>query len=173
MREFGDVQFCRPLHCASGDIELRLHCMLLFLDIDGVLHPHLNYLQDLLFSSMPLLEDVLRAHPHVEVVISSTWRTTRTVQELQALFSADILPRIVGKTPHWQDLQDDAAYGTYVRQAEIEAWLRSSGRPWESWVALDDQASLYRPFCRNLVLTDSETGLTIEDCVRLADRLSA
>lgn len=147
--------------------------MLLFLDLDGVVHPHVNYSQETLFVRRSMLEDVLRACPNVEVVISSTWRTTRTLLELQSLFSADIGARIIDKTPLWQDLQDEATYGTYVRQAEIEAWLRSADRAWESWVALDDQAGLFRPFCKKLILTNSETGLTADDCVTLAQRLSA
>lgn len=145
--------------------------MLLFLDIDGVVHPHIGYRPEYCFSKLPMLEDVLRAHPHVDVVISSTWRIRRTLQELQSLFSVDIAPRIIDKTPHWRDFQDDATYGTYVRQGEIEMWLRAAGRAWEPWIALDDQAGLFRPFCKNLLLTDSETGLTLEDCGVLAQRL--
>jgi hypothetical protein len=91
---------------------------------------------------------------------------------LKDLFSADIGPRIIGKTQEWQEFQDEAAYGTYVRQAEIEQWLRDAGRPWEEWVAVDDQGSMFRPFCKNLLLTDSATGLTTFDCDLLAQRLS-
>jgi hypothetical protein len=146
--------------------------MLLFLDIDGVLHPHEGYSADLLLTKLPMLEDVLRVCPHVEVVISSTWRKTRTLQELKDLFSTDIAPRIIGKTQEWQEFQDEAAYGTYVRQAEIEQWLRDAGRPWEEWVAVDDQCNMFRPFCKNLLLTDSAVGLTTFDCDLLAQRLS-
>jgi hypothetical protein len=106
-----------------------------------------------LLAHLPALETVLRARPAVEVVISSTWRSTRTLDELRAIFSDDIATRIIGVTPQWRDFQDDANWGTYVRQAEIEAWLRTNGRAWEEWVAIDDQRALFRPFCKNLVQT--------------------
>lgn len=145
--------------------------MILFLDFDGVLHPAINYNAELSMCNLPLLEDVLRRCPHVDVVISSTWRETRTLDELQALFSADIAPRIVDVTPQWRDIQDEASYGTYVRQAEIEAWLKSTGRAWEQWLAVDDQAHLFKPFCKNLFATNPVTGLTEADCKVLTQRL--
>jgi hypothetical protein len=145
--------------------------MILALDIDGVLHPAVNYDAALMLSNLPLLEDVLRRCPHVDVVISSTWRETRTLPDLQALFSPDIRCRVIGVTPQWRDIQDEAAFGTYVRQAEIEAWLKSTGRAWEQWLAVDDQRHLFRPFCANLFATNPATGLTGGDCEMLARRL--
>jgi hypothetical protein len=94
--------------------------MLLFLDFDGVLHPAISTDAIDLFCRRPLLEDVLRSCPQVDVVISSTWRETRTLDQLQSLFSADIQPRIIAVTPRWRDVQNHADMGTYVRQAEIE-----------------------------------------------------
>lgn len=94
------------------------------------------------------LETVLRARPAVNIVISSTWRTTRTLAELRALFSDGIARRIIAVTPQWTEVQDDDSWGAYMRQAEIEAWLRANGRPWEDWVAVDDQPALFRPFCK-------------------------
>lgn len=147
--------------------------MLLFLDVDGVLHPHVGFRSDLVMCRLPMLEGVLRALPAVEVVISSTWRMTRTLDELKALFSEDIKPRIIGKTPNWKDISNDESFGTFQLEAEIKAWLNVSGRAWESWIALDDQPSLYRPFCKNLILTDSAMGLTQDDCQLLTKRLSS
>jgi hypothetical protein len=93
--------------------------------------------------------------------------------ELRALFSDDVASRIIGVTPRWNDIQDEARWGTYVRQAEIEAWLRVNGRPWETWVAIDDQAALFRPFCKNLVLTSAATGLDDTTCAELLKKLAA
>jgi hypothetical protein len=147
--------------------------MLLFLDLDGVLHPNIVYDRTRLLVHRPALETVLRARPTVDVVISSTWRLTRTLAELRALFSEDVAPRIIGVTPQWTAIQDEASWGTYVRQAEIEAWLRMNGRPWETWVAIDDQAALFRPFCKNLVLTSAATGLDDTTCDELLNKLAA
>lgn len=145
--------------------------MILFLDADGVLHPAVNYDVALMLCNRPLLEDVLRRCPHVEIVISSTWRETRTLAELQALFSPDIARRIISVTPHWRDIQDETSFGTYVRQAEIEAWLRTTDRAWEPWIAVDDQRYLFKPFCKNLLVTNGATGLTASDCEVLVQRL--
>jgi hypothetical protein len=145
--------------------------VILFLDFDGVLHPEVNYNAERILCNLPLLEDVLRSRPQVDVVISSTWRETRTLTELQALFTPDIRCRVIGVTPRWRDVQDAASYGTYVRQAEIEAWLRNAGRSWEQWLAVDDQKHLFRPFCKNLFVTNPATGLTEADRELLAQRL--
>ncbi|WP_332853644.1 HAD domain-containing protein [Duganella sp. S19_KUP01_CR8] len=145
--------------------------MILFLDFDGVLHPDINYNAELLMCNRPLLEDVLRSRPKVDVVISSTWREAHALGELQSLFCADIAPRIVGVTPRWREIQDDSAFGRYVRQAEIEAWLRSHNRAWQQWLAVDDQPHLFKPFCANLFATNPATGLTEADCEVLAQRL--
>jgi hypothetical protein len=145
--------------------------MILFLDFDGVLHPAVNYDSAQLLSKLPLLEAVLRIHHQVDIVISSTWRESRMLGQLQALFSTDIAARVVGVTPQWRDVQDGATLGTYVRQAEIEAWLRAANRTWERWLAVDDQRHLFRPFCKNLLATNGATGLTISDCEVLAQRL--
>lgn len=145
--------------------------MILFLDFDGVLHPAVCATDTELLCRRPLLEDVLRECPHVEIVISSTWRESRTLDQLRAFFSPDIGARIVGVTPQWQDLQNESSMGTYVRQAEIEGWLRQAGRAWEAWVALDDQPWLFRPFLPNLVHSDPATGLTEEACTALRKKL--
>lgn len=134
--------------------------MILFLDFDGVLHPDPCVDVDLLFCHLPRLESVLRDFPVVQVVISSTWRATRTLDDLRAYFSPDIAVRIIGVTPNWRDLPDllDTIGHTYVRQVEIEGWLRASGWSWEQWAAIDDKAYWFRPFLPNLVRCDSRFG---------------
>lgn len=144
--------------------------MILFLDFDGVLHPTICSSAADLLCHRPLLDGVLRDCPHVDIVVSSTWRESRTLSQLQALFSPDIGARIVGTTPVWQDIQDEISMGTYVRQAEIESWLRQAGKAWEPWVALDDQPWLFRPFLPNLEHCDPTTGLTEQVCATLRQR---
>jgi len=145
--------------------------MILFFDFDGVLHPAICSADADLLCRRPLLENVLRGCPQVDIVISSTWRESRTLAQLQALFSPDIGARIIGVTPQWQDIQDETSMGTYVRQAEIEDWLRKAGRAWEAWVALDDQPWLFKPFLSNLVRSNPTTGLTEEVCATLRKKL--
>lgn len=104
-------------------------------------------------------------------MVSSTWRESRTLPQLQALFSPDIGARITCVTPQWHDLQDESSMGAYVRQAEIEGWLRQAGRVWEAWVALDDQPYVFQPFLPNFVRSDPASGLTKAVCATLRQTL--
>jgi hypothetical protein len=132
--------------------------MILFLDFDGVLHSEPCYDQTKLFCFLPRLEKVLRDYPQIDVVISSTWRESRTLHELQGFFSADIAPRVVGVTPSWRDYPDLFEVNGFQRHTEILAWIRYSSEPWVKWVAVDDKAFLFKPFLKNLVRTSSLTG---------------
>ena len=114
--------------------------MILFLDFDGVLHPECEVSQrgevaDFCF--LPRLESLLRAFPDVRVVISSTWREHKTLDELREMFSADIAARIIGATA----LPAPGAATRYTparREREIVAWLQARGGLDQPWVALDD-----------------------------------
>lgn len=145
--------------------------MILFLDFDGVLHPEPLYDESQLFCRRPLLEDCLRQFPDVSIVISSTWRDNRTLDELRELFSEDIGRRIVGVTPSWRDIQEIADTIGYQRHAEVEGWLRQAGTPWEKWVAVDDKSWLFKPFLPNLVVCDTAVGLTDQSVQALCAKL--
>lgn len=147
--------------------------MILFLDFDGVLHPEICHCEADLLCHRPLFESVMRDCSWVDIVISSTWRESRSLEQLKGLFSSDIGARIIGVTPHWRDIQDASSMGTYVRQAEVEGWLRQAHKAWEAWVALDDKPHLFRPFLPNLVKSDPTTGLTEEVCSTLKQKLSS
>ncbi|MDO8653473.1 MAG: HAD domain-containing protein [Undibacterium sp.] len=132
--------------------------MILFLDIDGVLHPEPCYDKSKLFLCLPRLEHVLREFNLVQIVISSTWRETRSLSDLREFFSPDIAERVFGVTPNWRDVPELVEIIGYQRHAEIEGWLRQSGSPWQPWVAIDDKPYLFRPFLKNLVKTNSSAG---------------
>lgn len=110
--------------------------MILFLDFDGVLHPHYEGAcvpQAQAFCHLPRLEAVLRDFPHVDLVISSAWREQLPLDALQARFSPDIAARIVGTTPV------AASAVPARREAEILQWLDAAGRAADApWLALDD-----------------------------------
>ena len=136
----------------------------LFLDFDGVLHPGLCEPGDH-FCRLPILEEVLRDHPWVHVVISSSWRHSQSADELCKLFSHDIRPRIADVTPPAQ------AGVPFSRFAEISAWLAVNNRQGEPWIALDDYAYEFPKGCPNLLLCNSGTGLTDELAAELGRRL--
>lgn len=125
---------------------------LLFLDVDGVLHPvGADYsFSSRFFSHLPLLEELLREFRSVDIVISSDWRRAESIEQLQRYFSADIRHRIIGATPQI----DPGVAVHHRRQREIQAWLDGNGRGDAEWVALDDWPSHFEAGFERLVLTD-------------------
>ena len=134
--------------------------MILFLDFDGVLHP-LNR-EDGALSRLPQLEITLRKFNEIDIVISSAWRQEYSLAQLREYFSDDIQKRIIDVTPVLNHLDN-----RYLRQAEIDLWLRDAGREYEGWIALDDSEWLFPPGCRNLILVDPEVGFdeAVEDAL--------
>jgi hypothetical protein len=125
----------------------------LFLDFDGVLHP-----DELRFTSPFCFVDhfcaaVRGADPRgvLKIVISSSWRTTHSFDELILHFPMDVAIRMVGVTP-----QLPKAAGN--RQREIEQWIQANA-PGAHWLAVDDQPGLFDSDCQNLFAvpyTDNE-----------------
>ena len=109
--------------------------MILFLDIDGVLHPDPPQ-PDQRLRSLSCLIAVLRDFPLVEVVISSLWREHLLLDQLRELFPADLRERIIGVTPIAERID---GWLPARREGEILEWLQASGRIDEPWLALDDQ----------------------------------
>lgn len=145
--------------------------MIIFLDFDGVLHPEPYARPELLLRELPRLERVLRHFPQAQIVVSSTWRNTRTLGELQDLFSPDVARQVIGVTPAWRDL-DQVVY-SYQRQAEVEAWLRANRSPWDRFVVLDDRAWLFSPFYAPLLKCNPLTGMDDRVEQQLRTRLQA
>lgn len=123
----------------------------LMLDIDGVLHPG----QSGTLIYLPLLEAWLRAHPDVDVVISSNWRETHTLDELRNFFSIELRERVIGCTPVLPDC---------TRLDEILCVVREYGVT--QWAALDDRVQEF-PDTRRLVATEYLDGLTGESLLQL------
>lgn len=128
--------------------------VVIFLDFDGVLHAMPSW-QHEVFEHLPVLVDVLRQFPELEVVISSSWREHHSLDALKEFFPEDIQHLVVGVTPI---LGNGAASNPAERQREIEAWLQASRPAGTSWVAIDDWAAGFEPNCPNLLLTQSKRG---------------
>ncbi len=109
--------------------------MILFLDIDGVLHPDPPQL-DQRFRSLPRLVAALRDFPTVEIVISSLWREQLCLDEIRQFFPDDIAARIIGTTPLTPRME---GWAPARREGEIIDWLEQAGRSEEPWIAIDDQ----------------------------------
>ena len=67
----------------------------LFLDFDGVLHPDPPSVEAPLWSKSLLLQSWLDLHTEIDVVISSTWRQARTLEELKSLLPSVLARRAV------------------------------------------------------------------------------
>jgi hypothetical protein len=137
----------------------------LFLDFDGVTHPEPSRKADE-FCALPLIEEVLRDCPEVEVVISSSWRTVFSLEQLRGFFSDDVARRVVGVTPSSKKASDawlpSGSVG-FERESECNTWMRQN-RSWDTpWVAIDDRAHWFREDCSELLLTDSKTGFQVAD----------
>ena len=125
--------------------------MILFLDFDGVLHPTwtpspregywLPY-NGPMFTSAHVLAEILRPYRNqIDIVISSTWGASRSLDELKALLPAELAERVNDAVHHQLPPLDDFARGHEIdsRYAEIAYYLRTQ-RPdhTDHWLALDD-----------------------------------
>lgn len=143
--------------------------MILFLDFDGVLHAFgKNVFGDKKFTKLPLLEDWLRTHPQINVVISSSWRDTMSVEKLQSFFSEDIRPRIIDKCPllPWEPEPE------FWRYEEIMAWIKQTNYQGK-WLALDDAVHEFPPNFDLLVACDRNVALDQSVLGELTDRFAA
>jgi hypothetical protein len=152
--------------------------MILFLDFDGVLHPEPCFKREY-FCHLPLVEQILREFPWVELVISSAWRLTykyerESVPQMRKHFSPDIAARVVGVTPdHRYRERADApdGLGESLGEWECQAWLQENRPAGTPWLALDDRPQWFTPDCANLLITDYATGFTLDNGKALRQRL--
>lgn len=125
----------------------------IFLDFDGVLHPRIS--PDKLFVHVDRLSHVLKDHPDVKIVVSSSWRAAHAIKQL-CHFLGPLKSRVVDVTEQIRGA---------TRQAEVEAWLAEKEDV--SWVAIDDDPRLFQPDCDWLLVTHHKTGMDQKDCARL------
>lgn len=142
--------------------------MILFLDFDGVLHPignHIGGQTD--FSRLPLLEDWLRKHPDVNIVISSSWREVMDLDVLQHIFSEDLHHRVIDKCPLISNDQELEFY----RYEEILTWLKHAQYQ-GLWLALDDATHDFPPNFDLLVACQKTIGIDQQVIDSLSDKHS-
>lgn len=136
--------------------------MIIFLDIDGVLHPD-PAMAEQAFCQRHLLWPMLSARPNLKVVISSDWRKRYSLSELADFITSGgdmaLKQRFVGVTP----VLPGALHEYRGRERECLAWLTQHSAGEQSWVALDDVAGNFTFGSPQLVLTNYQTGLTETD----------
>lgn len=122
----------------------------IFLDIDGVLAPihRWDRYGDLDRACVAVLNEIV-VRGEADVVVSSTWRYSRTVAELQAeLDAAGFIGRVVDTTP--TDRVGAA------RGEEIAAWLAANAV--DGYVIIDDHTDMGQ-LRTHLLLTQPVHGL--------------
>lgn len=151
--------------------------VILFLDFDGVLHSDWDR-TPIPFQRMPLITELLRGLPHVNVVLTTSWRETEPIEKLRLHFAEDLRSRVIGVTPVMDTKDIDGfphALNKASRQAECEAWMWITGR-WTkqtkpAWVAVDDRKWWFSVDCPWLVHINPKTALTEADFPRIRDLL--
>jgi len=140
--------------------------LIVFLDFDGVLHPD-PCRDEQLFEQAPRLVRALEEFPEASVVLSTSWRTFLGFKQLVTPLDEELQRRVIGVTPRFNDFPAAPGLVPYRRQAECVQWLAENGMDDAAWLALDDRASWFEPYCENLVACDALVGFNEEAAGRL------
>ena len=131
--------------------------LLVYLDFDGVLHPASPVLGDL-FSRTHLLEPIAE-QTDLQIVISSSWRFTHTLEQLQAKLPSTLAQRVIG-------MNGDAVIGKHARYQEIMNHVRQL-EPGTRWCALDDSYWEFPTSCKELIRCNPNTGIGVKEVAQL------
>jgi len=131
---------------------------ILFLDFDGVLHP-LGAPKSDLFSRCSYLEDSCTNYP-CEIVITSNWRITNTIEEMILKLPHNLRSKVIGTTGVLQKKK-------HKRYKEIKNYLEDNKLHDVSWVALDDSYWEFPNSCSNLIRCNPNVGLTTAEQIKI------
>jgi len=146
--------------------------VILFLDYDGVLHTDPCKDKARLFEHAPRLAQVLDVFPAVGVVLSTSWRTVKSREELLAPLPDSIRQRVLGITPNFSEFSAPAPLVPYRRHAECDQWLRMYSMNGSPWIALDDRPDWFAPYCDNLIECNPHSGFDERVRARLMSTLT-
>ena len=149
---------------------------LIFLDIDGVLNCQLFYdeqldgsyvEQNICKKRVGWLNDLCK-DTGAKIVISSTWRMGRTIDEMRDILNeVGATFEIIGMTPI---LRNEGC----VRGNEIQQWIEKNdsitGLPYydySDYVIIDDDSDMLLWQKDNFFQTDSYSGLTPNTCYKI------
>jgi hypothetical protein len=155
---------------------------LVFLDFDGVLNSH-EYARrlgdecDVLGIDLVAVSRLNRLVQEgcAEVVVSSSWRHGRTLDQLREILgAAGFTGTVVGKTPDCAHKSEGGLWHGAMRGNEIRTWIDLAplydvrvGQ----FVIIDDDSDMAHLADRH-IKTKFETGLTDEDVDRAIDMLN-
>ena len=143
----------------------------LFLDIDGVLHPEGCQPDDHFCFAPSFCEIIHSIDPDgtLPIVITSMWRHTHTLDELSSNFSEPVANQIVGVTPNFDKINPEKCHALTMkmkalsgvssrpayRQIEVMDWMADHA-PNGRWLAIDDRAEYFEEKCRHLFVMTLE-----------------
>jgi len=156
----------------------RLRTKILFLDVDGVLHPAHSkeeFIQPCVFQLCRIVQAT-----RADIVLSTAWRLVPMAKAcLEAQMATWGLQAPIDATPEFPDKYDNLIWrfcgikGT-VRPGEIAAWLACNADmvDFPRWVAIDDidMTAELRP---HMVKTNKRVGLTQKDADRAIRKLNS
>ena len=162
--------------------------MILFLDYDGVLHPDSAYLvrgrpvlraTGGLFMWAEPLSSLLVDHPHVQIVLSTSWARELGYSRARKCLPEVLRGRTVGATWHsamainmngdYRPRSRDTWWDRATRYQQIKRYVDRAQLV--DWIAVDDNPEGWSDADRHRVVhTDPDRGLSDHESV---DRLSA
>lgn len=156
---------------------------IIFLDIDGVLNHQLWSSTDefkkrckrknkndvscwFCPQSVDYLNTIIK-ETDAKIVVSSSWRLGRTIEELKKLLADNnIIGEVIGKTPHLLFKNLANYHYSVPRGCEIKAWLETHKSILEEkiskakYVILDDDSDMLYWQRNNYIQIDSYCGIT-------------
>lgn len=126
---------------------------ILFTDIDGVLNPHWQTKWSK--NSINLYNNICKEY-NLKPVITSTWRTTHTKEQLQEIFNTQGIEI---------DIYDYTPILGSARGLEIKEWLDKNYC--DNFVVIDDKTSDIEPYIKNVVRCRSWIGLSNDEYIEI------
>jgi len=145
---------------------------LIFLDFDGVLNSQLFYISGRADESPlgvrtnidPLAVGYLNRIVKMagaDVVVTSTWRLDKTVEELQAILDTHgFVGKVIGKT---EDLRVGPGRNAVIRGNEVLHWMQENGfssSDFKQYVIIDDDSDFLYHQRNNMLIVDGYAGMT-------------
>jgi hypothetical protein len=140
-----------------------------YLDFDGVLHDddvvwsrkqgiHMRTPGRLLFEWSPVLDGLLRPHPEVRIVLSTSWVRVKSFDFSKKQLSLELQSRVIGATFH-RGQMSKFEFDNQPRGAQIFSDVRRR-RP-VAWFAIDNDDEAWPAHLRqHLIKTDDRLGLS-------------
>jgi hypothetical protein len=144
----------------------------LFLDLDGVLHPDAVYrgkhglelrAPGYLMMHAHILARILGRHPHVDIVLSTSWVRELGYDKTLSKLPESIRERVIGATWH-RHMKTESGYDPFSHMTRFEQIISHVRRnAVQHWLALDDLHSgtedWPEDFQDHLILCNSDLGL--------------